>query len=123
MKKRDWYLIAGLLLIAGFMALVIQFKGQREGNEILITVDGERYGTYSLVKDQEILITGKAGSNLVHIKNGEAWMEEADCPDGYCMRQGKISRANETIVCLPHKLVVEVIAGEKTDNTADVIAK
>ena len=35
-------------------------------------------------------------------------MTEADCPDGYCKRQGEISTEKETIVCLPHKLVVEI---------------
>ena len=35
-------------------------------------------------------------------------MEEADCPDGYCKEQGHISKNKQTIVCLPHKLVVEI---------------
>ena len=40
-------------------------------------------------------------------------MKDAECPDKLCMRQGAISRDGQTIVCLPHKLVVEVIGGEK----------
>lgn len=123
MKRRDWYLIAVLLLIAGALALVMQMGGRQDGNTITITVDGEVYGTYSLQKDQEILVRQESGCNQIHIRDGKAWMEEADCPDGYCISQGKISRANETIVCLPHKLVVEVNTGVKTEDSVDVIAK
>ena len=44
-------------------------------------------------------------------------MEEADCPDGYCEEQGKINNRTQTIVCLPHKLVVKI----KTENDDSVI--
>ena len=43
-------------------------------------------------------------------------MKEADCPDGYCKEQGRISGQKQTIVCLPHKLVVEVIRQNDTDS-------
>lgn len=128
MKKKDWYLIAGLLLIAGILFLVMGMGRQAEGKEIRITVDGETIGVYSLSENQEIPVYGELGENLIHIEDGKAWMEEADCPDGYCMEQGKISREKQTIVCLPHKLVVEVTAdetavNENTEDFVDVIAK
>ena len=43
-------------------------------------------------------------------------MKEADCPDKYCVKQGKIKNVGETIVCLPHKVVVEI---EKTSKGTD----
>ena len=43
-------------------------------------------------------------------------MKEADCPDKYCVKQGKIKNVGETIVCLPHKVVVEI---EKTSKGID----
>lgn len=73
-----------------------------------VTVDGEVYGTYSLAENQTVKIQTGHGTNVLVIENGSAHMEEADCPDGYCKRQGTISQVNETIVCLPHKLVAEV---------------
>ena len=45
-------------------------------------------------------------------EDGKAYMEEANCPDGYCEEQGKISGHTQTIVCLPHKLVVEILENE-----------
>ena len=55
--------------------------------------------------------------NRVRIEDGKAYMEEADCPDGYCEEQGKINNRSQTIVCLPHKLVVEIEEVENSDDS------
>ena len=99
MKKKDLILGAGIIVIALAMLLVMQLTRGEEGNQIRVTLDGKIYGTYSLSKDQTI-------------EDGKAYMEEANCPDGYCEEQGKISGHTQTIVCLPHKLVVEVLENE-----------
>jgi hypothetical protein len=39
-------------------------------------------------------------------------MKDADCPDKLCEKTGKISKNGETIVCLPHRVVVEIQGGE-----------
>ena len=87
-----------------------------EGNKIQITVDGNVYGTYSLAKDQVIEVKEKDFYNCIRIQDGKAYMEEANCPDGYCEEQGKISGRTQTIVCLPHKLVVEVLDADGLEN-------
>ncbi len=107
MKKRDIILAAALLFIAAFLFFLLPDK--EAGEEVRITVDGQLYGVYSLFSEQEVVIEQECGKNILYLGNGTAWMEEADCPDGYCIRQGKIRRAEQTIVCLPHKLVIEVI--------------
>lgn len=123
MKKRDIYLVLVLLIIAVLMFVFINMSHQTAGNRIRITIDGEVYGTYSLEDDQTIEIKEDLGINTVQIKDGRAKMIEADCPDGYCMDQNEISRENETIVCLPHKLVVEVILEDETGSEIDGISK
>ena len=47
-------------------------------------------------------------------------MAEADCADRYCMAYKPISKSGETIICLPHRLVVEV-AGDRESQLPDVI--
>ena len=39
-------------------------------------------------------------------------MKDADCPDKLCEKTGKISKNGETIVRLPHRVVVEIQGGE-----------
>ena len=43
----------------------------------------------------------------------EADMKEADCPDKLCVHQKAISAENESIVCLPNRVVVTVTNSKK----------
>ena len=104
MKKKDLILGAGIIVIALAMLLVMQLTR--------VTLDGKIYGTYSLSRDQTIEVEDGDFYNRIRIEDGKAYMEEANCPDGYCEEQGKISGHTQTIVCLPHKLVVEVLENE-----------
>ena len=129
MKKKDFLLGGGILAVALVLFLVMKVTGSEAGNRIQVTVDGEVYGTYSLTEDQVIEVKEGDFYNRIRIEDGKAYMEEANCPDGYCERQGKIGGGAQTIVCLPHKLVVEVLEADDTsrdsgENSApDVIAK
>ena len=116
MKKNDVILGGGILVIALVLFLVMHLTRNEAGNRIQITVDGEVYGTYSLEKNQVIEVKEKDFYNRIRIQDGVAYMEEANCPDGYCEEQGKISGRTQTIVCLPHKLVVEVLDADGLEN-------
>lgn len=125
LKKRDLLLMAALLCAAGLIALVLQISGATRGaaDRIEVTVDGEVYGTYSLLENQEIVIETDAGYNRIIIENGAAHMEEADCPDGYCMDQGQIDRNGESIICLPHKVVVTAYASDASASELDGVSQ
>ena len=58
-------------------------------------------------------------------KDGKASMAKADCPDKICVNHAAISKKGETIVCLPHKVVVEVVDenGIQDGNQIDIISK
>ena len=112
LKKRKKYLIFifSILIFAVFLLLIQRVYGnaQDEADLVKITVNQKLYGTYDLNKNQTITIQNDFGINTIQIQNKDVWMEEADCPDGYCKEQGHISKNKQTIVCLPHKLVVEI---------------
>ena len=116
MKKKDVILMGGILVIALVLFLIMHLTRGETGNQIQITVDGTVYGTYSLAKDQVIEVEENDFYNRIRIQDGEAYMEEANCPDGYCEEQGKISGRTQTIVCLPHKLVVDVLDEDGLEN-------
>lgn len=84
------------------------------GERIVVTVDGAEFGTYNLSQDQVINVENAFGTNRIVIKNGSAYMEAADCPDKYCMTYQPIAKTNESIICLPHRLVVEVEGAKYT---------
>ena len=47
---------------------------------------------------------------MVTIQDGMVFMEEANCPDQICVREGPTNQTADPIVCLPNRLVVEVCA-------------
>lgn len=114
-RKRELFLILGLLLIGGLLALLLYPSDT--GHAIQISVDGNEIATYPLAVDQVIPITGVSGENLLVIENGSAWITEADCPDHLCENMPKISHVGETIVCLPHRVVVTVLGAEHGADT------
>ena len=121
-KKEIIFLIILFIVILAVW-LVYRHSQTDSGNLVRITVDGEEYGVYDLTQDQEIPIEidGEVTNTLV-IADGKADMIEADCPDQICVNTAAISVKNETIVCLPNKIVVEVIESEE-ESQLDVIAQ
>lgn len=60
--------------------------------------------------------------NLLFVSDGVVRMEAADCRDQICVHHRPVSRGGESIICLPHKLVVE-IQGEIGENGLDGMVK
>lgn len=114
MKKRDVLLLAFIAALAAAMALFLQLRRGHDGARVVVAVDGELFGEYSLFEDRIIDVEGILGYNRLVIENGSAYMEAADCPDKYCMTYKPIAYANENIICLPHRLVVQVEGLEDT---------
>lgn len=113
-KKKDRIVFLVLAGIGAVLALAVLI-GSRGGARVTVRVDGEVYGSYSLLRDREVRITGSDGEeNVLIIRNGSAWMESASCPDGLCVRMGKISRKGQSVICLPNRVSVE-ITGESTE--------
>ncbi|MDD3403008.1 MAG: NusG domain II-containing protein [Hespellia sp.] len=108
LKKHDIILILAVLVIAA-AALMVNFYIHKTGDIVKVTLDGEVYGTYELGRDQTIQIDSKNGSNTLTIKDGRADMTDADCPDQICVKESPLEDDTpRTIVCLPHKLIVEI---------------
>ncbi len=121
-QKKDFVLAAVIAIIAGISALMVMFAQSGAGTSVRVTVDGALYGEYSLSGEQSIFIDSASGYNRLGIENGSAYMAEADCPDKYCMDYKPVSRGGETIICLPHRLVVEV-TGTRDAHQPDVVVQ
>ena len=113
LKKKDWVLIAIIIVVAGLAFFLHNLLGSNGAYCFVVIVEGKIQGTYSLGEDQEISING--GTNTLVIKNNRAKMKEADCPDQLCVNQKAISKNNESIICLPNKVVVEVESSENSE--------
>ena len=92
--------------------LLIFFLTAKDSLYVKVSMNNEVYGTYDLYKDQTIEITDGENHNLLVIEDGKAYVDEANCPDKLCKNMGKISTSGQSIICLPHKVVIEIV-GEK----------
>lgn len=111
MKRMDVFLIAGILLLAAAAAVFIHLFTGGAGATLSVLVDGDVFGEYSLFEDRTIDIENEFGFNRVVIKKGSVYVESADCPDKYCVTHKPINGAGESIICLPHRLVLSVSGG------------
>lgn len=107
----------GILLFVITAGIVFYYAFfQKAGNQVEITVDGEYYRTYDLDKEETFdIAAGEDTTNTLTIKDGSAQMIWADCPDKLCMHQKAISKSGETIVCLPNKVVAEVMGEDNQE--------
>ena len=122
MKKRDLILISVIIAAAIILYVAMMLGRSGRGDILKITVDGKVFGEYELNTDQTINIETDSGINVLIIENGYAYMKKADCPDKYCIKQGKIDNGAQTIVCLPHKVVAEIITDDtKNEPEVDII--
>ena len=110
-----------ILAVLGIAYLVVFLAFSKPGDMISVEKDGKIIGYYSLSENQMIPIEDDDNSNLLIIESGKAHMEEASCPDHLCIMQGEISKAGETIVCLPNRVVVTVVSGDESE--VDTVVK
>ena len=140
-RKADITLIAACLLAAALLAVFFVIH-REAGNSARIMYDGielQKIDLYSAQTDSApdagtgcYLITCRddivnveyfrykpepklpegTGYNLVSITDGVVVMEAADCRDQICVQHKPISSKGESIICLPHRLVVEIVGGE-----------
>lgn len=122
-RKADVILIAAIVLV-GVIIGVILLLSKHDGKYVQVRVAGQVEKVFPLSQDVEYEIAGRdGGSNLLIIRDGKAWVEEADCPDKLCKNMGKISRSGQSVVCLPHEVVVEIVDETGPDDGVDIIVE
>ena len=114
-KIRNDIVFILVLVLAVCLVGLLWILLREEGDSVQVAVDGRVIGVYYLSEEQTIEIAAfdGEGHNVLSIRDGKARMETADCPDGICADHRAISKNGESIVCLPHKVVVTVITQEK----------
>ena len=108
--RNDLLLAAVLLLLGGALALFLWLTRQA-GGTVTVQIDGEIVLELPLSEDRSLVLGEGEHTNTLVIRDGTARVTEASCPDKICVGHGAIQYAGESIVCLPHKLVITVQGG------------
>ena len=106
-KRADLLLFFAVIIVGAVIFLVYRLS-LSQGKIVRVSVDGEVLCELPLEEDVTREFGTPYGTNTIVIKDGEASVKEADCPDKICVKHKAVSMSGETIICLPHKLVVEV---------------
>ena len=111
-KKLNLILIVVIAAVAcaGLFATRLMGANTDADTATVVIRDGEQ-NVYELPLGQDATktITTDLGTNVIEIKDGRVHVEEADCPNQDCVHQGWIDAAGQQIVCLPHKLTVDIV--------------
>ena len=118
MNKATKFLLGALLLAAVASAAFLLLKPEEPSRPVArITLNGTLVGEIDLTLDAAALphpftYEGPGGfTNTVEFEPGRVRVSEAGCPDQVCVNQGWISDGTTPIVCLPNKLIIEIVGG------------
>ena len=115
MKKTrmDIFFLAGLLILGLLLAGSVYLPRVENGSVVEVRVRGKVTAIYPLSSNIEKTITTEDGdSNTFCIKDHKVTMKTASCPDQICVRTKGISKTGESIVCLPHQVVLAITSSD-----------
>jgi hypothetical protein len=101
--------IAVIVIISLILSLTPLIRGKK-GNTLAVTANGVT-SEYSLANDRVLTVNGVT----VVIEKGQAFVRVSKCDDKICVKQGKISRVNESVVCLPQGVVLTITGESEFD--------
>ncbi|MGQ9474538.1 MAG: NusG domain II-containing protein [Actinomycetota bacterium] len=106
-----------LVLVVGLLSVFLVLHGVSRaggsGLRIRVLADGKKVMELDLPQEKRSLeVDGYQGKSRLEIEGGRVRMVDSACPDKLCVRTGWISRPGESIVCLPNRVVVEVVSAE-----------
>lgn len=122
LRPAPWDALVILIILAAAVASGLYFWGQSRGAEgdltAVISQDGKVIQTVDLTtmkEDHTEITVGGAYTNVIELERDRVRMESSDCPTQDCVHTGWISQPGQSIVCLPNRLVVELVGGGSPD--------
>lgn len=110
-KTKFWIILFSAVFVLGCgVFLLLKYSGGA-GTTAEVWLDGEVIYTIDLdavTIPYDITVESEYGMNVIHVEHGAISVTEADCPDHICVDQGAISDSYIPIVCMPHRLVIEI---------------
>ena len=125
LKTRTWIIVILFLLTGSAAASLFAAGKTAEGTTANIYLDGNCIRSIdlsSVVEGYSFEVEGPCGMNRITVEHGRICVERGDCPDQICVHQGWISNSAAPIVCLPNKLVVQVVGGGEQNNQLDGVS-
>lgn len=117
MKKFKFDIILISIFIISLLAWLIIWicTSTNENKKAIVEYDNEIVLELNLNENKEIrlkdLSNGKTlnYSMLIIIEDGSIRVEENECPNHDCIKEGRKNKIGDVIICLPNKIVIKVV--------------
>lgn len=106
-RKAD-ILLAVILIVLGLIVSYVFSTGNDAGSIVSITADGKLYAEYPLSEDRTVEVSQGSHTNKITIEDSRVSMTFSDCANQDCVLHRAISKSQETIICLPNKVIIEI---------------
>lgn len=113
-KTRTWIYIIVAILLLSLAASLFLWQRKAPGRIANVYADGELVRSVdldALASPLRFTVETERGENVILAEPGRIRVESADCPDQICVESGWLSDSAAPIVCLPHRVIIE-LAGE-----------
>ena len=126
MRPKKWDIVVAVIVLLMAGAVALGFYGpkvhQNDSLTAVISVDGQETERIDLSRLQDdTLLTVECECTLsVLLTHDGASVMLSDCPTQDCVHTGTISRAGQSIVCLPGQVVIH-LEGAAEEGAPDVI--
>ncbi len=121
LHKADIIAIVILFSIGLVISFLIYMPSKKNGTFVEVRIDGVTTQRYSLSENRSETIQTPNGTNTFYINAGSVHMNHADCQDQICVNTKKISQNGQSIVCLPHKLVLTIVSNTAEEPDYDAV--
>ncbi len=122
-STRFWLAILVVLFLAAVAGMGFIHAHRQTGALVQVVQNGEAVDTLPLNQDGTHRYESKNGGyNVVEIRDGKVSVTEASCPDQICVKHGPTDQTADPIVCLPNKLVVQILSPEGETGQLDGVS-
>jgi hypothetical protein len=123
MTTKRWLLLFAALLLIAALAHLLLTRFHPGGATATVYHHNIPIQTIDLGRidlPHSFTIQGEGGAyNVVLVESGQISIQSSSCPDQICVLQGPITDGARPIVCLPHRVVIQISRGQSDE--ADVI--
>ncbi len=96
--------------VHGIPGLTASAAGEGEKAPVAVVQSSDGfYQVLPLDHDATVVVEGPLGTNVIEVAGGRVRCVESDCGNQVCVNSGWVSFPGEMIVCLPHRLTVQVV--------------
>lgn len=123
LKWNRYDAVVALLVALLAVAVALWFylpKAQGGAMTVVISAGGQETERVSLSDFSGTTVTCNGHTLHIAADGDSVWVSHSDCPTQDCVHTGAISRAGQSIVCLPAQVVIHLEGTSKNDGP-DVI--